>query len=348
MTRPPVLPSSMHKPWAGSDSYQISGLNTVHGWTASPVHSSSLPFCVRFNVALRGGTPYSHAATLDTGPVASGYPGGIRTRWSTNHFQSARATLGSASAGCSVHNSSNPRASATRPHFIRRTYHRAPKSRPRTNLAGTTASFAIRGSTFWVVHAGIVYPPIPPQPISPQCRARPEIPSREFTQHGDGRVGVFEKRFAVIGRARRISPDVPSESGVREKWGGRARDYSIWPNDQDQAAGTITRNHWQPTLPPLACILLVRRFARLCPKTAYVAWIFSSTHSRISSASPTPRDFAIARTALASSVCQMDRDLGVPFEDAFAHLFEFVLEFGDVMRVPEIGQFLDRIGLGKS
>ena len=91
LTRPSVLPSSMNKPWAGSDRYKLSGLNTVHGWTASPVHSSSLPFCVRFNVSLRGGTPYSHAATLDTGPVASGYPGGIRTRWSTNHFQSARA-----------------------------------------------------------------------------------------------------------------------------------------------------------------------------------------------------------------------------------------------------------------
>ena len=102
MTRPPVLPSSMHKPWAGSDSYKISGLNTVHGWTASPVLSSSLPFCVRFNVALRGGTPYSHAATLDTGPVASGYPGGSRTRWSTNHFQSARASLCSGRCGGSA------------------------------------------------------------------------------------------------------------------------------------------------------------------------------------------------------------------------------------------------------
>ncbi len=98
MTRPPVLPSSMDKPWAGSESYQISGLNTVYGWTANPVHSSSLPFCVRFNVALRGGTPYSHAATLDTGPVASGYPGEVCTRWSTNHFQSARPKLGSAIA----------------------------------------------------------------------------------------------------------------------------------------------------------------------------------------------------------------------------------------------------------
>jgi hypothetical protein len=84
-TQLPVLPSSMHKPWAGSESYQISGLNTVYGWTASPVHSSSLPFCVRFNAAVT-----RHAATLDTGPVASSYPRGVSTRLSTNHFQSAR------------------------------------------------------------------------------------------------------------------------------------------------------------------------------------------------------------------------------------------------------------------
>jgi hypothetical protein len=65
----------------------LSELNTVHAWTASPVHSSSLPFCVRFNVPVA-----SHAATLDTGPVANGYPGGSRSRWSTNHFQFALAT----------------------------------------------------------------------------------------------------------------------------------------------------------------------------------------------------------------------------------------------------------------
>jgi len=88
MTRLPVLPSSMHKPWAGSESYKISGLDTVHGWTASPVHSSSLPFCVRFNAAVA-----RRAATLDTGPVASSYPRGIPTRLSTNHFQSARASF---------------------------------------------------------------------------------------------------------------------------------------------------------------------------------------------------------------------------------------------------------------
>ena len=56
-----------------------------------------------------GDTPYTLAATLDTGPVASSYPGGIRTRSSSNYFQSARASDGSASAGfsgllfCSCH-----------------------------------------------------------------------------------------------------------------------------------------------------------------------------------------------------------------------------------------------------
>jgi hypothetical protein len=90
LTRLPVLPSSMHKPWVRSEGYRISGLNIVYGWTASPVHSSSTSFCVRFNAPVA-----RLAATLDTGPVASSYPRGIPTRLSTNHFQSARSSLGS-------------------------------------------------------------------------------------------------------------------------------------------------------------------------------------------------------------------------------------------------------------
>jgi hypothetical protein len=39
---------------------------------SSPVHSSSLPFCVRFNAAVA-----RRAATLDTGPVASSNPRAI-------------------------------------------------------------------------------------------------------------------------------------------------------------------------------------------------------------------------------------------------------------------------------
>ena len=39
--------------------------------------------------------PYTQAATLDTGPLAESYPGGIRARSSSNHFQSACARGGS-------------------------------------------------------------------------------------------------------------------------------------------------------------------------------------------------------------------------------------------------------------
>jgi hypothetical protein len=55
------------------------------------VHSSSLPFCVRFKIRLRSEPPYTYPATLDTGPVANGYPGGSLPRSSSNHFQYARA-----------------------------------------------------------------------------------------------------------------------------------------------------------------------------------------------------------------------------------------------------------------
>ena len=76
----------MHTPWAGSNSYNLSELNTIQGGVASPCLSSSLPFCVRFNVAVT-----RHAATLDTEPLAKSYPGGSRTHLFSNHFQYARA-----------------------------------------------------------------------------------------------------------------------------------------------------------------------------------------------------------------------------------------------------------------
>jgi|JI10StandDraft_1071094.scaffolds.fasta_scaffold30244_6 hypothetical protein len=64
----------------------ISELNTVQGSTVSRYLSSSLPFCVRFNVAVT-----RHAATFDTGPVANSYPDGNRIQLFSNHFQYARA-----------------------------------------------------------------------------------------------------------------------------------------------------------------------------------------------------------------------------------------------------------------
>lgn len=65
---------------SSSNSYQISELFpfTVEG--PPPIRSSSLPFCVRFNQRFRRETPYTLAATLDTGRVANTYPGGIPTR----------------------------------------------------------------------------------------------------------------------------------------------------------------------------------------------------------------------------------------------------------------------------
>ena len=67
----------------------VAGLNTVQGSTVSRYLLTSLPFCVRFNVAVT-----RHAATLDTGPVANSYPRGIRTHLFSNHFQYARASDG--------------------------------------------------------------------------------------------------------------------------------------------------------------------------------------------------------------------------------------------------------------
>ncbi len=69
---------------------RISELNTIQGGSAKPYLSSSLPFCVRFNVAFRL-VPYSNAATLDTEPPAKSYSGGSLTHLSSNHFQNARA-----------------------------------------------------------------------------------------------------------------------------------------------------------------------------------------------------------------------------------------------------------------
>lgn len=52
MTRCSVLPSSMHKLWAGSKRNHISELNTIQGEIANLYLSSSLPLCLRFNVEL--------------------------------------------------------------------------------------------------------------------------------------------------------------------------------------------------------------------------------------------------------------------------------------------------------
>ena len=99
VARREILPSSMHTPWAGSNSYKISELMSFIAERPPPVDSPSLPFWVRFNELLRirrqhyGFThSYTFAATLDTGPLAKSYPRGSLTRLSSTHFQSARAS----------------------------------------------------------------------------------------------------------------------------------------------------------------------------------------------------------------------------------------------------------------
>ena len=89
-TRREILPSSVNKPWAGSNSYKISELMSFIAERPLSVDSPSLPFWVRFKTRLRL-TPYTHPATLDTGRAANAYPRGIYPRLSSNHFQSARS-----------------------------------------------------------------------------------------------------------------------------------------------------------------------------------------------------------------------------------------------------------------
>ena len=71
---------------------KISELNTIHGWASHPSPFILATFLCTLQDTTSERSPYTHPATLDTGPVASGYPGGIPTRSSTNHFQFARAT----------------------------------------------------------------------------------------------------------------------------------------------------------------------------------------------------------------------------------------------------------------
>ena len=107
MTRPPMLPSGMNTPWAGSDRYKDFGAQyhsqpdgrarSVHPCVLS-VYASTLDF---------GGVsgehslcrPDTNAATLDTEPLAKSHSGGIYPRLSTNHFQFARPSLGSSGFG---------------------------------------------------------------------------------------------------------------------------------------------------------------------------------------------------------------------------------------------------------
>jgi hypothetical protein len=91
VTRREILPSSVNKPWAGSNRYKIAELMSFTAGRPLPVDSPSLPFWVRFRILLPQ-TPYTHPATLDTGPLAKKLPTRNLPRLSSNHFQSARAS----------------------------------------------------------------------------------------------------------------------------------------------------------------------------------------------------------------------------------------------------------------
>ena len=84
-----VLPSAQTTASAQSIRYTFSGLNPIHGRAASPSHSTSLPFCLRFNVDVA-----DDAARLDTSCPAQASLGGTRPRWMT------RPCLFAPSVGC--------------------------------------------------------------------------------------------------------------------------------------------------------------------------------------------------------------------------------------------------------
>ena len=81
LTRPEMLPSSMHRPWAGSNRNHDFGAQYRSGRVATPYLSSSLPLCIRFNAGLRREPPYTYAANARyRASWLASYPGGIPTR----------------------------------------------------------------------------------------------------------------------------------------------------------------------------------------------------------------------------------------------------------------------------
>jgi len=63
MTPQTILPSGMHKPWAGSNRYKISELRPFTARRPRPVGSPSLPLCVRFKIRFRNCSLYASCNT---------------------------------------------------------------------------------------------------------------------------------------------------------------------------------------------------------------------------------------------------------------------------------------------
>ena len=84
LTRRRAWPALMKSTSAHSHSDNISGLNTFTAWLPAIAIGPRFLSCLRINAAVT-----LRAARLDTGPVASRYPGGILPRLSRHHCQVA-------------------------------------------------------------------------------------------------------------------------------------------------------------------------------------------------------------------------------------------------------------------
>jgi hypothetical protein len=72
------------------------------------------------------------------------------------------------------------------------------------------------------------------------------------------------QRSRTVGGRTRCALSPPRQAQTDASWPchrtyfsglGHTSDRLLWPNDKHQAAGTGQCRHWQPTLPPLACML---------------------------------------------------------------------------------------------
>jgi len=77
----------------------IFGAQSRSGFDSQSIPFTLATFLFTLQATTSANGAYTPPAKLDTGRVANTYPGGSHTRWSSNHFQSARAPCGSGSGG---------------------------------------------------------------------------------------------------------------------------------------------------------------------------------------------------------------------------------------------------------
>jgi len=73
----------------------IFGAQSRSGFDSQSIPFTLATFLFTLQATTSANGAYTPPAKLDTGRVANTYPGGSHTRWSSNHFQSARACDGS-------------------------------------------------------------------------------------------------------------------------------------------------------------------------------------------------------------------------------------------------------------